>query len=358
MRVLMITIKVDMKDELFGFAHTWINKLAEKVDRLYVIATEVGKASALKNVELYSVGKLGCDKLRMLFNFNKIMIMLLLRRKIDVIFVHMAPEYAILVSPFAKIKKIPIVMWYTHKNVDAKLKISNFLVNRIVTASKESCRIKSKKIIVTGHGIDTDKFKKQNVGFKKSKTTKIVLSVGRVSPIKNYETLIQTANILINKYERKDIIFFIVGGVPGGQEEYFKKLKEMIKLFKLEKFVKFTGAVSFSEVHNYYQNCDISVNLCSTGGLDKAVLEAMATEKPVLVCNETFCKILGDYNRMLIFREKDFEDLAQKIVHIIEMNDEFKSIMGRDLRDIVISEHSVEGLVYKFVRIFRDVMKH
>jgi hypothetical protein len=57
MRVLMITQKVDLDDDILGFTHTWVNKLAEKVERLYVLALAVGRHSLRDNVELFSMGK-------------------------------------------------------------------------------------------------------------------------------------------------------------------------------------------------------------------------------------------------------------------------------------------------------------
>jgi len=32
-RVLMITQKVDLDDDILGFTHTWVNKLAERVKK-------------------------------------------------------------------------------------------------------------------------------------------------------------------------------------------------------------------------------------------------------------------------------------------------------------------------------------
>ena len=33
MRVLMITQKVDLDDDILGFTHTWVNKLVEQVEK-------------------------------------------------------------------------------------------------------------------------------------------------------------------------------------------------------------------------------------------------------------------------------------------------------------------------------------
>jgi len=38
MKVLMVTPRIDEEHDVFGFIVTWVNKLAEKVEKLYVIS--------------------------------------------------------------------------------------------------------------------------------------------------------------------------------------------------------------------------------------------------------------------------------------------------------------------------------
>ena len=53
------------------------------------------------------------------------------------------------------------------------------------TASRDSCRLKSKKVMVTGHGIDLNSFCPQDEG----KTIDLI-TVGRIASSKNLVTLI------------------------------------------------------------------------------------------------------------------------------------------------------------------------
>ena len=58
-----------------------------------------------------------------------------------------------------------------------------------------------------------------------------------------------------------DLKFIIVGGVPmTSQEEYYERLKKMVKELELEDYVKFVGAVPYNDVPGYYQQCDIFVS--------------------------------------------------------------------------------------------------
>jgi len=353
MNVLMITQKVDINDDILGFTHTWINKIAEKVDKLYVITLGKGETNLAKNVKLYSMGKeKSYNKLKLLFNFNKLIIKLI--NKTDVIFVHMSPLSTIIVAFYAKIYKIPIVMWYAHKHVDLKLKIAHFFANKVITASKESFRLKSHKVKVIGHGIDTDKFK-PIVAQEKPNQKYRILSVGRISPVKNYEVLISAANILINKEKQRNIEFVVIGGVPiKSQEGYFKKIKKMIAEFHLENYMKFIGSVPYTEVVKYYQNCDVFINTSLTGSVDKSGLEAMACGKPVLTCNEGYTGVFKDSAEKYIFDKHSPDDLVKKLQWILE--EDMESI-GLTLRSIVEKEHSVDHLTIELVRVFQEVAR-
>ena len=43
MRLLAIVQKVDINDDILGFIHSWIEKLAQRLDMLYVILWEKKK---------------------------------------------------------------------------------------------------------------------------------------------------------------------------------------------------------------------------------------------------------------------------------------------------------------------------
>ena len=345
LRVLMITQKVDLDDDILGFTHTWVNKLAERVERLYVLALAVGRHSLRDNVELFSMGKeRGNSRLERLVNFNRVVGGLVLGRKVDVIFIHMCPRYAILAAPYAKLMQVPVVMWFTHHSTSNELRIAHWLVDKVVTASKESFRLKSDKVVITGHGIDTDRFKPLDV--RREGNTKVILSVGRISPIKDYETLIKAADILVNENGVQNVRFVIVGGVPvRAQEQYLAGLKEMIADLGLTQHFQFVGAVPYDKVAFYYQNCVLTVNMCPTGGADKAVLEGLACGKPAVVCNKTFAPILGEDTPSLLFEERNASDLAERVLAILQSNGKVRKAMGCRLRERVVKMHSVDKLM-------------
>lgn len=363
LKVLIVTQKVNQNDDVLGFFCGWLSKLAKKITKIYVLALEIKDMDLAKNIKLYSLGKEnGSNRLRRFLKFNQVLIDLCLNKKIDIIFIHMCPEYAILTWPYAKLKNIPIVIWYAHKNVNYRLKLAHILVNKVVTPSKESFRIKSNKVIITGHGIDINKFNSTWDGTKlkeregNQNTKKTILSVGRMSPIKDYETLIKAADILINKKGIENIEFNIVGNVYTKLDaKYYEKLKDMIFKFGLIEFVRFKEPITYNQISSYYKKCDIFVNLSPTGAPDKVVFEAMACRKICIVCNRTFKTIFDGYSEKLIFKEKNAFDLSEKILICLEMEKLKKTMITDRLRQMVSENHNVDILINRLVKIFNQI---
>src|SRR3989344_9447325 len=154
-KLLIITQKVDKNDQLLGFFIDWIKRLALKFDKITILCLEKGEFSLPENVRVVSLGKdRGTSKPIQSFNFYKN----IFKNDYDAVFVHMNPIWVILGGPSWKIMHKKIFFWYTHKAVTPKLRLAEKFADVIFTASKESFRLPSKKVIVTGHGIDTGLF--------------------------------------------------------------------------------------------------------------------------------------------------------------------------------------------------------
>ncbi|MDY7041985.1 MAG: glycosyltransferase family 4 protein [Chloroflexota bacterium] len=355
LRVLMITQKVDLEDDLLGFAHTWVNELAGRVAHLYVLALAVGRHELRENVTLYSMGKeRGAGRLRRLVNFTRVVAPLVLRRRVDVVFVHMIPLYAILAAPWTKLARVPLVMWYTHKHVGPALRVAHALVNKVVTASEESFRLPSDKVVVTGHGIDTEIFKPLD-GFHPERPF-TVLSVGRLSPIKDYETLIEAADILVNRQGRRDLRFVVVGdaGTPE-QVAYRERLLAEVRQRGLEDSFEFVGAVPHERVAEHYQEADVFVNLSHTDSLDKAVLEAMACGVVPITSNPAFEPLLGMLAPQLMFAKGDALELVNTIEKLAQISTTERQAWKVELRTLIVRQHSVRGLMDRLQEVI-DVL--
>jgi len=67
--------------------------------------------------------------------------------------------------------------------------------------------------------------------------------------------LIRSIDHFVNTLGRKDTLFVLIG-----KGDDFDNLKRMVKEFKLEKFVKFTGRISDEEALKYLSTADVAAS--------------------------------------------------------------------------------------------------
>ncbi len=317
MKLLIITQKVDKNDSILGFFHGWIDEFSKRFEFVTVICLEKGKYNLEDNVKVLSLGKESrVGRLGYVWSFYKYIISE--RKNYDAVFVHMNPEYIVLGGLLWKIFRKKISLWYTHRNVDLKLKIASGLADNIFTASKESFNLKSDKIHVMGHGININKFKN-----KKTRNSGVIniLHVGRITKIKNIITLIDSAKILKEIWDKDFRITLVGSTITDLDLDYFEEIKLLVSKYKLTDIINFRGNVSNDDIVSCYHNSDVVVNMTPTGGVDKAVLEAMASGIPVLSSNEAFRDYFVEYSDILLFKERDAEDLSLKIKALFNNND-------------------------------------
>ncbi len=189
---------------------------------------------------------------------------------------HMVPLYVILGGPLWRILRKRVSLWFTHGDVPASLKIANLFVHEILTAAEGSCNLQSKKVRVTGHGIDTDHFR-PIAGVSKDID---LITVGRITESKNLKTLV---NILAKVRKVHDVSLTIVGtAVTETERAHEASLRGHIDSLGLTPHVHFTGRVSQSELPRVLNQAKVFVTAAQNGSLDKAMLEAMACGLPVV----------------------------------------------------------------------------
>src|SRR3989344_6340777 len=191
-KLLFITQKIDLDDDILGVYHSWIEKLSEKIEKINVICLYRGKVNLPPNVSVYSLGKESWQsRLKYVFRFYKHIFRL--RKNYGVVFVHMNPIYIVLGGLFWKLWGKKIMLWYNHPMGNLMAKTGIFFSDKVFCTSSYSFSARYKKTTIMPVGIDTGLFKPwANVEKKNNR----ILFLGRISPIKKIELLIETAKIL------------------------------------------------------------------------------------------------------------------------------------------------------------------
>ncbi len=341
--LLIITQKVDKNDQLLGFFIAWIAYFAQKFDKVTVLCLEKGEFNLPPNVKVESFGKnRGASKLKQLFNFY--FLVSTLRKDYDTVFVHMNPIWVIVGGLWWRMTNKKIFFWYTSGGVTMKLKLAEKFADTIFTASPESFRVPSKKVIITGHGIDTGVFAPANHKSQITNNKLKILSVGRISPVKNYEILVDAAKILADR--NVDFLITMIGEAPLERDKnYEKSLRFKVKSLNLEDNFNFVGKVNNKDLPAYYQSHDLFVHLSKTGSLDKTILEAMSCGMRVLSSNDASKSFLP---QNLIFDDKNSEELANKIIVLKDLEP------SPGLREYVMQNHNLDNLINKIAKIVNE----
>lgn len=337
MKILIVTQKVDTKDDNLGFFYRWIEEFSRHCGEVSVIAGAVGTHSPSAKIKIMSLGKEeGAGRVKRIVLFLKHFWDEFSRS--DAVFFHMCPEFVLASAPFLIFSKKPRALWYVHKSVTWKLKLAERLVDWIFTASDLSFRLPSKKVVYTGHAIDTVVFRPiSNSQFPISNFGLRLLTAGRISPVKDLETVIRACVVLKNTWQRSWSLTIAGGPYMPRDHEYLVSLKSLAKENGLENLVIFEGSHPYTEMPELYSAHDVFLSMSTTGSIDKSVLEAMSSGLTVICANEAFQSLLPPR----YFLEKRNPEFLAARVKII--SDEPRP--NTALRNLVTEKHSLQNTI-------------
>ncbi|MDP7034190.1 MAG: glycosyltransferase [Planctomycetota bacterium] len=364
LRIAILTQLLDRDHPVLGATHDWIEALSQRTDSIHVLTPSLGQIDLPVNVTVSGMGKplgaapvQGWARFAMGARLLTHLLPTLLRGQIDLIFAHMNPVYAILCAPLARLFRCPTVLWYTHAKVDRQLRIAHTLVDAIATASPTSFSLPSSKRHVLGHGISGRRFDltERSPLPNRTPSTIRIITLGRISPVKDLLTLVRTAGLLHRQHELHSQLT-LAGPTLPDQEPYQKQLENECENLEIAEHVFFPGEVAYDQVPQLLEQCNVFASACPTGSFDKAVLEAMLSGRPVFTCNEDFLPLLGEDRDRFFFRTGSPESLAKQIAYALAPENwpETRSAALR-VRHRVRENHEVNGLADRLVTLFHQL---
>ena len=217
-------------------------------------------------------------------------------------------------------------------------------------------KINEKKIFIyPSGGVDTNLFKKidKKEAKKEAKLSSKYNYIGYVSKLeknKGYDIFLQAISILKNNKELKNYKYLIVGS--GSEED---KFRDMIKSLELEDYLEIRNLVSQEELINIFNSLDIFVfpTYSKSESLGLVGLEAMSCEVLVITSNKYGpTSYLVDNTNGLFFEKENAEDLANKILKMLNLNKEAEKKMKLKARETALKYDT-----FKTKNIILDVFK-
>jgi D-inositol-3-phosphate glycosyltransferase len=344
---LLITPKVDPTDDLFGHVNAWASALARRVERLYVVALWPGRPCLPASARFATLGKASdqggagslADRVAWLARLQRIVARLCLRGEVDAVLAHMGPGFAVAAAPIARLAGRPTFLWYAHGHVSPTLRLAHTLVAGVGTSTPEGFRIESPNVTITGQGIDLGRFRPAESWPQQER----LLSVGRFSPVKRYDTLLD-ALAAPPLAARHDLAVELLGGVHSESERaHLESLKARATAFGLGERVRFVPGLPHAEIVPAYQRATLFATASATGSLDKAALEAAACGLPPIVCSPAFRALYGDRWPDLSFASPDdAAGLSARLAASLDRSPDERREVALAIRDRIAAEHSVE----------------
>lgn len=213
------------------------------------------------------------------------------------------------------------------------------------------------KIEVISNGVDLSRFmprygnsflarRRFNIPFKKA----IVLYVGRLDIDKKVKEIIIAAKKVLSKTNAH---FVIVGS--GKEKENLLKLSQKLNI---KSHFTFTGFIEYNDrlLPDIYQTSNVFVDPCPLETQGIVVLEAEATGLPIVAADGgALVEMVENGINGYRFKPRDPEDLANKIIHILE-NPKLAKKMGEKSLEKV-EKHIVEDTFDSFEKIYTRLAK-
>ena len=182
----------------------------------------------------------------------------------------------------------------------------------------------ARSVHIVPTGIDVEKFYKEKNSIEKTiKLRKelgltdkdfVIMFVGRMALEKSVDFLIECHQSIVKK--NKNAKLLLVGDGPDIDD-----LKAMVKKYKLEDNVIFTGKVPWDEINTYYQIPNVFTSASKTETQGLTILEAMAASIPVVGFNDdAFNEVIkDDFNGFLFNNKKEYIKAMEKIMESEEL---------------------------------------
>ncbi|MEG2270950.1 MAG: glycosyltransferase [Hafnia sp.] len=235
-------------------------------------------------------------------------------------------------------------------------RLTDYLVDISTNVSKEAVDeflakgfSRSGKLIPMHNGIDHNKFvfsakwrdeKRNELGIEK--TTPLLLSVGRLTEAKDYPNLLK-AFLMLNLTPKPQLVVI-------GAGELEVSLKQLAEELNCSERIHWVGMKE--DVQEWYSACDLFVLSSRWEGFGLVVAEAMSCERPIVVTDAGgVAEVVG--NSQLVVPVNNSDALAEKIVEVLNyQEDELKIILSNN-RQRIVDNFSIEKIAEQWLQIYK-----
>ncbi|MDG6220225.1 MAG: glycosyltransferase, partial [Candidatus Thermoplasmatota archaeon] len=177
----------------------------------------------------------------------------------------------------------------------------------------------------------------------------VVLFLSRLTRDKGVYTLLKAAKKV---HKATGAVFIVAGTGPESHDLPRKAMEE-----RMQDCFKVVGFVSEEEKLALYHQSDVFVLPSRAETFGMVLLEAMACKTPAIgAASGGITEVIRDGKNGLLFKWGDAEELAEKIINILEDNELRQRLVGEGWR-FVNNEASIDASAKKTVEIYEGFMR-
>jgi len=203
------------------------------------------------------------------------------------------------------------------------------------------------KITYLPNGVNTKQF--SPIGRKEDN---LLLFVGRITFGKGLHVLLKSLHRL------KEPVHLVIIGPGDWDHKYYR---DMLKLMERENRkgmhrITYLGALDQADIVKWYQKASIFILPSFAEGFPVVTLEALSCETPVIATPVGgIPEVVRNHENGILIPLNDSISLAKAIQFLLE-NKEIRTRFGREGRKRVIEKYSLETVVEKLRRIYKQLI--
>jgi glycosyltransferase involved in cell wall biosynthesis len=345
MKLVFVTQTLDPEHGSLAQTLDLVRALAERCDEVVVLCRTVRWDDVPANVTTRTFDS--STKLGRAVSFERVLAESL--DDADAVLVHMVPTFLVLAAPLAKLRRVPLLLWYTHWHASRSLRIATALCDVALSVDTSSFPLRSTKVRAIGHAIDVGVFDAAPPGAHEGPLR--FLALGRLARWKGLATLIdafRTADL--------DATLELRGPALTADERAHRD--ELAAAIAGDDRISLEPPLPRAEVPALLAAADVVVSPAepqSGATLDKAVYEAAACARPVVTTNPALAPFLAGLPVELVAPARDPAGLAAALRAIADAGSEARARIGAELRRRVVQQHSLGHWADAVVQVVREV---
>lgn len=194
---------------------------------------------------------------------------------------------------------------------------------------------KNKNVVIVRNGPQKKFFDyKGSFPQLKSDFKYLVVYIGIMGIQDGVDYLIRSINHFVNGLGRRDTLFVLIG-----KGDDFENIKNMVKEFKIDNYVKFTGRIPDEEALKYLSTADVAVSPDPKNPLNdlstmNKIMEYMITKSPIVSYDLKEARYSAGESALYV-ENNDHKIFAEKISYLLENEDQRKRMAEYGYKRVV-----------------------